>query len=374
VNTGPIFSAVEQLREVAGDGPATRKVVDALFRHVHNLKANAAANGLNELAAAAHEFEDLLHSMRTGGADALLSNAIPADVWNSLRQNQKATLSQSISEGARLFLVEASFAVGHFDREFQNLEERLSKTGEVISRLPRIDSASPGKVEFRILYTQKGEANLPDVPIEEIATTHTASSPKPTTDLKAVERAVEKLSTALVNLPAGSTEGVLEQALRAGRAVALVTSKDVDFEVRGDDLSLDETYVGPLIHLVRNAVDHGIETSEERVKLGKPPRGKIVIEVKTSDGQARITVTDDGRGIDPALIQQIFRPGFSTAAEISEISGRGVGLDAVKTTIEDAGGSITVTSQPGHGSTFEITLPWLQTSQEEGLAPAVPER
>ncbi len=85
-------------------------------------------------------------------------------------------------------------------------------------------------------------------------------------------------------------------------------------------------------------------------------------------------MTDDGRGIDPALIQQIFRPGFSTAAEISEISGRGVGLDAVKTTIEEAGGSITVNSQTGHGSTFEITLPWLQTSQEEGLAPAVPER
>ena len=356
MNTDPIFSAVEQLREVVDDGPATRKVVDALFRHVHNLKANASANGLNELAAAAHEFENVLHSMRTGAADALSSDAIPADVWNSLRQDQKSTLMQSIAEGGRVFLVEASFDVAHFDREFQNLEETLNKSGEVISRLPRIDSASPVKVNFRILYAQKGEANLPEVSIEEIATALIVSPPKPTNDLKAVERAFEKLSAALANLPAVSTESVLQQALRAGRAVAIATSKDVDFELRGDDLLLDDTYVEPVIHLVRNAVDHGIETSEERVKLGKPPRGRIVIEVKTSDGQARITVTDDGRGIDPALIEQIFQPGFSTAAEVSEISGRGVGLDAVKTGIETAGGSITLRSQPGHGSTFEITL------------------
>ena len=356
MNTDPIFSAVEQLREVAGDGPATRKVVDALFRYVHNLKANASANGLNELAAAAHEFENVLHSIRTGAADALSSNAIPADVWKALRQDQKSALTQSIAEGARLFLIEASFDLSHFDREFQSLEEMLSKTGEVICRLPRIDSASPQKVSFQFLYAQKGEAHLPELSIEEIATALTPSPPKPTNDLNAVERAFEKLSAALTNLPAVSTEGVLQQALRAGRAVALVTRKEVDFEVRGEDLLLDETFVSPVIHLVRNAVDHGIETSEERVKLGKPPRGRIVIEVMTSDGQAKITVTDDGRGIDQALIEQIFQPGFSTAAAVSEVSGRGVGLDAVRTGIEDSGGTITVRSQPGHGSTFEITL------------------
>jgi two-component system chemotaxis sensor kinase CheA len=81
-----------------------------------------------------------------------------------------------------------------------------------------------------------------------------------------------------------------------------------------------------------------------------------VIEATTLDGETRITVTDDGRGIDPALIDQIFKPGFSTAADISEISGRGVGLDAVKTAIEEAGGSVSVTSELGGGSTFEIKI------------------
>ena len=356
MNTDPIFTAVEQLHTVAGDGRATRRVVDALFRHVHNLKAKASANGLNDLAAAAHEFENVLQSIRTGAAGTFSDNAIPADVWSSLRQDQKSTAMQSISEGGRLFLVEASFDVAHFDREFQDLEQTLSKTGEVISRLP---NATPGKVNFRILYAQRGEADLPnisDVSIEEIPATLTGPAPAPN-DLDAVERALAKLSATLINLPPASDEGVLQQALRAGRAAAVVTGKDVDFEVRGEDVLLDATYGDPLIHLVRNAVDHGIESSEERVKLGKAESGKIVIEAATLDGVTRITVTDDGRGIDPALIEQIFSPGFSMVAEVSEISGRGVGLDAVKTAIEEAGGSVSVTTQVGRGSTFEIKLP-----------------
>lgn len=356
MNTDPIFTAVEQLHETAGDGPATRKLIDALFRHVHNLKANASANGLNDLAAAAHEFENVLHSIRTGAADTALCNAIPADIWSSLRQDQKSTLTQSLAEGAKLFLVEASFDVADFDREFQTLEQTLGKTGEVISRLP---NATPGKVNFRILYAHKADVALPNIPdarIEEIAAGGTTPA-QVTTDLRAVERAFEKLSAELINLPTASDEGVLQQALRAGRAAAVVTGKQVDFEMRGEDLSLDKTYVNALVHLVRNAVDHGIETSEERVKLGKPERGKIVIEAMSVDGEIRITVTDDGRGIDPALMAQIFNPGFSTAAQVSEISGRGVGLDAVKTSIEDAGGTITVSSEVGLGSTFAITIP-----------------
>ena len=356
MNTDPIFTAIEQLHAVAGDGPATRKVVDALFRQVHNLKANAATNGLNDLAAAAHEFENVLHSIRTSAADSSLSSAIPADVWSSLRQDQKSTLTKSIAEGAKLFLVGASFDVAHFDREFQNLEQTLSKTGEVISRLA---NATPGKVNFRILYTQRAEADLPNIPevtIEAIPMALTNPA-KATNELGAVKRAFEKLAAELINLPAAPEAGVLQQALRAGRAAAVMTGKEVEFELRGEDLLLDKVYIEPLIHLVRNAVDHGIEQPEERVKLGKAACGKISIEAATLDGETRITVTDDGRGIDPASIEQIFSPGFSTAARISEISGRGVGLDAVKTGIEEGGGSVSVRSQVGHGSTFEIKLP-----------------
>ena len=97
---------------------------------------------------------------------------------------------------------------------------------------------------------------------------------------------------------------------------------------------------------MRNAVDHGIET-----------RGKVIIEVAQRDDQISITVTDDGRGIDPSLIEKMFEPGFSTAREVSELSGRGVGLDVVKTTVEELGGTVNVRSTPGQGASFELTLP-----------------
>jgi two-component system chemotaxis sensor kinase CheA len=135
----------------------------------------------------------------------------------------------------------------------------------------------------------------------------------------------------------------------------------VDFEVRGADLSIDPelcaAIANPLLHLVRNAVDHGIEEPEERVKQGKPSRGRIVIDVRTNDDQTNIKISDDGRGIDSENVDLIFDPGFSTASQVTDISGRGVGLDAVRAEVEATGGSITVVSQLGQGTTFEITLP-----------------
>src|SRR2546423_2559267 len=102
-----ISAAVKNLRAGAGDGPTTRKLLDQLFRNVHNLKATAAANGLDDLAAAAHEFEDVLHRLRTsntaGDTEALqlLSKTIPADIWNSLKPEEKHALKQSTAEDAQ---------------------------------------------------------------------------------------------------------------------------------------------------------------------------------------------------------------------------------------------------------------------------------
>ena len=323
-----IVTAIEQLRAAGDDGPRKRKLLDTLFRHVHNLKAKASANGLNNLAAAAHELENVLHSLRT----------------------------QSLTKGARLFVVQTSFDVADFDREFQNLKEVLSRTGEVISTSPRVDKERPAKVNFRILYARKateGEAmpelsNPSVVAIEEISSEHTAIP------ASALEDAMAKFSAELAKLPALPFGSVFQQALQAGRAAALATGKKVEFEVRGSDHELDPSLCEPLIHLVRNAVDHGIET-----------RGKVIIEIARRDDLVTVSVTDNGRGIDPSLIEQIFQPGFSTATEVSNISGRGVGLDAVKTTVEELGGSITVTSEPGKGSSFQILLranPWPKSS------------
>jgi two-component system, chemotaxis family, sensor kinase CheA len=192
-----------------------------------------------------------------------------------------------------------------------------------------------------------------------------------------------KLAADIVELRMVSVDRVLQRAVRAGRAAARACGKEIDFELQGEDLLLDKSLsdaiIDPLIHLVRNAVDHGIEDSAQRTTAGKMLRGRVRIKAAMSQGQPQITVTDDGRGIDPVLISEaaarleierepvalgldhslrmIFRPGFSTNSDISNISGRGVGLDVVETTIEKLGGEIRVSSEPGLGSSFQIRVP-----------------
>ena len=303
---------MEQLRQAAGNGPQARKLLDTLFRTVHSYKASASANGLTSATAAAHEFENVLHSLR----------------------------KQSLTEGARLFLVQTDFDVSDFDRQFQSLKETLSKTGEVISTEPSINKERPEKVNFKILYAAKQPPDIPAVTFEELS----AVTPTITFEqqMPVLERAFEKFAAELRTI---SVDDVLAQAIQAGKTAAKATGKHVDFEVKGDATLLNRLIADPLLHLVRNAVDHGIET-----------RGKVIIEITQSENQIVVTVTDDGRGIDPSLLEKIFDPGFSTAEKVSEISGRGVGLDVVKTTIEALGGTVNVRSELGKGSSFEILI------------------
>jgi two-component system chemotaxis sensor kinase CheA len=191
------------------------------------------------------------------------------------------------------------------------------------------------------------------------------------------------LENELINLRMVSLTSTLQRVMRTGRTAARSTGKEIDFEVAGKDLRVDkllaDALADPLIHLVRNAVDHGIESEAERMRLGKERRGKIRIEAASEGAQSRIRVTDDGRGIDPKMISEaaarlgiitepaeldfersvrlIFRAGFTTLAAATDVSGRGVGLDVVETAIEQVGGELRVSSTPGAGTTFEIRLP-----------------
>lgn len=187
----------------------------------------------------------------------------------------------------------------------------------------------------------------------------------------------------LIALRMVSLGPILQRAARAGRAAARLGNKQIDFEIVGLDLRLDKLLcdaIGdPLIHLVRNAVDHGIETPESRVKSGKPPRGKVLIEAFREGNRTRLRVTDDGRGVEPDTIAQaasrlgiiepdraidmhrslrlLFCPGFTTLSAASTVSGRGVGLDIVETAVEQVGGEVRVSSEPGRLTIFEIRLP-----------------
>ncbi len=178
---------------------------------------------------------------------------------------------------------------------------------------------------------------------------------------------------------------VLNRFPRLIRDLSKETGKEIELVMSGEDTELDKTLIeeinDPLVHLIRNSVDHGIETPEERVKLNKPRAGKILLDAEQEGNNISITITDDGKGIDPNIIKNlaikrglitedkakeltekeafnlIFLPGFSTAANVTNVSGRGVGMDVVKTNVSKLRGTIDIESELGKGTKIMISLP-----------------
>jgi two-component system, chemotaxis family, sensor kinase CheA len=180
-------------------------------------------------------------------------------------------------------------------------------------------------------------------------------------------------------------EHVWSKMPRVVRDLAASCGREVALEMVGKDTELDrsllEAVKDPLTHLVRNSVDHGIESPDDRVAAGKPARGTLTLRAYHAGGQVVVEVCDDGRGIDAAkigesavrkglrtqdqidsanaadLLQLVFLPGFSTAAKVTNVSGRGVGMDVVKTKIEEIGGTVELDSTPGLGTTCRLRIP-----------------
>jgi two-component system, chemotaxis family, sensor kinase CheA len=169
-------------------------------------------------------------------------------------------------------------------------------------------------------------------------------------------------------LPISAITGPLPRAVRD---LARAAGKEVEFVVTGADTELDrvilETLSEPLTHLLRNAIVHGIETPVERERAGKPARGRVELRALPRGSMVEIVISDDGRGVSREVIEAagregslaglLARPGYSTAGEVTELAGRGVGLDAVKAYVNALGGNLSIRSQPGHGMELVLLLP-----------------
>jgi two-component system, chemotaxis family, sensor kinase CheA len=200
-----------------------------------------------------------------------------------------------------------------------------------------------------------------------------------------MSRISSDLQTIILNMRMVPVETVFNRFPRMVRQLARELGKKVNLEIIGAETELDRTVIDeigdPLVHLLRNAIDHGIETPDVRRASGKPEEGTVKLKAYHSGNHVFIEIEDDGAGIkrekvlqkaldrgivsqqnianltDKQVYELIFAPGFSTADHISDISGRGVGLDVVKSTIESLGGTVTVDSEEGKGSIFSIQLP-----------------
>lgn len=178
---------------------------------------------------------------------------------------------------------------------------------------------------------------------------------------------------------------VWQKLPRIVRDLSKSLGKQIRVEMQGAETELDKTIIeaikDPLTHMVRNSVDHGVEMPDQRVAAGKPAEGRITLRARHDGGQVVVEIDDDGRGIDPGRVKAkavekgvisaeqaakmsdreavtlIFAPGFSTAEQVTSISGRGVGMDVVRTNIERIGGTVDVASRPGHGATIMVKIP-----------------
>ncbi|HEY4293898.1 chemotaxis protein CheA [Luteibacter sp.] len=200
-----------------------------------------------------------------------------------------------------------------------------------------------------------------------------------------LERVAEDLQNAVLRMRMQPVGKLFSRFPRIVRDLARQLGKDIELVTEGEDTDIDRTVVealaDPLVHLLRNAVDHGIEMPEVREREGKSRSGTVRLAAGQFGDRIVITVTDDGKGMDPEVLRRkavekglmdeeqaarlderecyeiVFRPGFSTASQVSDISGRGVGMDVVKTKIVELGGTLSIDSRVGHGSTVRLSVP-----------------
>jgi two-component system chemotaxis sensor kinase CheA len=201
--------------------------------------------------------------------------------------------------------------------------------------------------------------------------------------LEDLEHLTREIQDSVMAIRAQPVKSVFQRMPRLAREVAAMTGKQVRLITEGEATEVDKTVIerlaDPITHMLRNAIDHGLESTEKRIAAGKPAEGTVKLAALHRGGRIVIELSDDGAGINRARVKQvaidkgliaadaeltdeetdnlIFMPGFSTAATISDISGRGVGMDVVRRSVQGLGGRISITSRPGFGSTFTMSLP-----------------
>src|SRR5574337_696349 len=400
-----------------------REVIEATFREAHTLKGAARSVGLMDVEAVCQAMESLLRGIMQGrlALNPPMLNCLQESVDGVARLLSGSANSTAAPDLVRRLEEAGARGQGLVDGDQNPTPNPQPPTPDFVvpipqpptpasppTPVPHADSIRFSTAKLDALLVQTEDLLVPKLAAEErvrevkalVETLKRGSGDQGagvrgqaedllrhlTIDHRSISRAVDSLHEELRRTRLTPASIILDLFPRMVRDVARAHGKEVEWRVQGADLEVDrkvlETMKDPLIHLVRNAIDHGIEPPEARVQAGKAARGQVAVRVTSLEGgRVEICVQDDGRGIDPARVKAaavrarllsaddadaktdddaldlIFRSGLSTSPMITDLSGHGLGLAIVKEGVERLGGRIQVETQAGAGTTIRMVLP-----------------
>lgn len=371
--------ADERLLALEADG-SDSDAVDAVFRAFHTIKGMAGFLALDAVSEHAHASETLLSDARGGLADVsaqtvqALFGAVDrmrALVTGATGVGEMRTAAEPSSATTGIDIGADSVTAGGSGRQSASGPPAIRK-GTVRVEEHRLDGLLDTIGEMVIAESMVSASLRNGLDAHQMA----AQLER----LDKITRELQQMATSLRMVPLRAT---FRSMTRLVRDLSHKAGKPVDFVVTGEDTEIDkevaDRIVDPLVHALRNAVDHGIESPDERRSAGKPEVGRVVLRAYHAGGAIHVEVSDDGRGLDPERIRAraverglmgadeklddagalelLFAPGFSTAATVTDVSGRGVGMDVVRSTVEELRGRVELDSGVGAGTTVKIKLP-----------------
>ena len=355
--------------------------VDSLKREIDSLRDGLASGtkyvvhpGLKNLVRDFNEFKPV-----SAPRESRLGNILIQDGKITRADLEKALSSQGDHPGMKVgeLLVEMGLVTSEDIAEAlekQNMARKIVQVKETI----KVDTERLDRLVDTI-----GELVITEAMVTSDETLNKYASATTLRNMRQLDKITRQLQEIGLSMRMLSLRSTFQKMARLTRDLAKKAGKEINFVTSGEDTELDKTVIekigDPLVHMVRNSADHGLESPEERRAAGKPETGKITLRAFQKGGNICIEIEDDGKGLDKDAItakaikqnmikaaekisdqeiyQLIFHPGFSTAKKVTDVSGRGVGMDVVKKSVEALRGNIEIQTQTGKGTTFTIHLP-----------------
>lgn len=388
-----LVETYENLNQIENDildlekNSSTLETLVRIYRNIHTIKGNSGFLPFPKLEAVAHAGENLLGDLRSGKLfiNSDITNALlqTLDAIRQILARIEATGNESDDDYSSLIQTLASLHLSPVKTQFTNWSPPTTQPSENVHLVEKETSIRVDVGLLDMMMNLVGELVLARNQINEF--TKNQENTAFTDTVGRLNLITNELHTGMMKTRLQTINTVWQKFPRVVRDIAKANGKQVEIFMSGAETELDRSIIeaikDPLTHIIRNCIDHGIETPQLRTARNKPPQGHIDLRAYHEGGKVYIEISDDGNGITAEQLKQkaqelglinanqaavlserealnlIFLPGFSTAKQVSNLSGRGLGMNVVKNSIEKINGQVKVYSQPGQGTTFKIQIP-----------------